>query len=222
MAKLEIARLEYAYLSLLRYQNEPLTVYSLMASDPEMFVDVLSDVFKSKNTPIDLEITEVMKVRAKVSYDLLSEFKSLPGLHDGKIDAAELSEWVTKVRSLATAKGLDEIGDQRIGFVLAHAPQNPDEGFWPPLAVCQVVENVASEQVERGFALECFNKRGVYGKGVNEGGAQEREYAERYQHWAAETMAYPRTSAMLTAISEDWFRDAEREDVRAEQGKMKI
>lgn len=222
VAKLEIARLEYAYLSLLRYQNEPLTVYSLMASDPEMFVDVLSDVFKSKNTPIDLEITEVMKVRAKVSYDLLSEFKSLPGLHDGKIDAAELSEWVTKVRSLATAKGLDEIGDQRIGFVLAHAPQNPDEGFWPPLAVCQVVENVASEQVERGFALECFNKRGVYGKGVNEGGAQEREYAERYQHWAAETMAYPRTSAMLTAISEDWFRDAEREDVRAEQSKMKI
>ena len=222
VAKLEIAQLEYAYLGLMRYEEEPLTVYSLLASDPEMFVEVLSEVFKGKNAPSDLEITEAMKVRAEISYDLLSAFKTLPGLHDGVISAAELSEWVTKVRSLAAAKGLGEIGDQRIGFVLAHAPQNPDEAFWPPSAVCNVVENVASEQVERGFAFECFNKRGVYRKGMNEGGAQEREYAERYQRWADATTAYPRTSGMLMAISEDWLRQAERADVRAEQGKMKI
>lgn len=219
---MEIAQLEYAYLGLMRYEEEPLTVYSLLASDPEMFVEVLSEVFKGKNAPSDLEITEAMKVRAEISYDLLSAFKTLPGLHDGVISAAELSEWVTKVRSLAAAKGLGEIGDQRIGFVLAHAPQNPDEAFWPPSAVCNVVENVASEQVERGFAFECFNKRGVYRKGMNEGGAQEREYAERYQRWADATTAYPRTSGMLMAISEDWLRQAERADVRAEQGKMKI
>ncbi|OYU42079.1 MAG: hypothetical protein CFE44_26070, partial [Burkholderiales bacterium PBB4] len=43
ISKLEIAKLEYAYLGLLRYEKEPLTVYSLLASDPEMFVEVLSD-----------------------------------------------------------------------------------------------------------------------------------------------------------------------------------
>jgi hypothetical protein len=57
---------------------------------------------------------------------------------------------------------------------------------------------------------------------VNEGGAQERDYAERYKRWADATLAYPRTSAMLTAISEDWIRQADRADVRAEQGKMKM
>ena len=220
--KLEIARLEYAYLGLLRYEKEPLTVYSVLASDPEMFVEVLSDVFKGKNASSDLQITEAMKVRANISYDLLSAFKSLPGLHGGKVNAAELSEWVVKVRTLAVVKGLDEIGDQRIGFVLAHAPKDADEAFWPPSAVCRVIEEVASEQVERGFAIECFNKRGVYRKGINEGGAQERDCAERYKRWAAATLAYPRTSAMLTAISEDWTHQADRADVRAEQGKMKM
>lgn len=220
--KLQIAQLEYVYLPLLRHESEPLTIYSLLASDPEMFVDVLSHVFRGKNTPEDQAMTDEMKVRATTSYILLSAFKNVPGLHDGKINAQELFEWVMQTRTLTAAKGLDEIGDQRIGFVLAYAPQDADESFWPPSAVCQVIEAAASDNVERGFAIECFNKRGVYRKGINEGGGQEREFADRYKAWAEATLKYPRTSAMLMAISEDWARSAKRSDVEAEQGKLKI
>lgn len=220
--KLEIAKLEYAYLPLLRHESEPLTVFSLLASDPEMFVDVLSHVFRGKNAPPDQVITAEMKARAKISFDLLSAFKTVPGLRDGKIDAQVLSEWVAKARTLAAAKKLDDIGDQRIGYVLAHAPQDASEPYWPPSAVCQVIEAVAAEHVERGFAIECFNMRGVYRKGINEGGGQEREFAARYKGLADATLMYPRTSAMLMAIAEDWTRRAEHEDVRAEQGKMKM
>jgi hypothetical protein len=220
--ELEIARLEYAYLPLLRHESEPLTVFSVLASDPEMFVDVLSHVFRGKNAPPDQVITAETKARANISYDLLSAFKTVPGLRDGKIDAQVLSEWVTKARTLAAAKDLDDISDQRIGYVLAYAPQDASEPFWPPSAVCQVIDEVAAEHVERGFALECFNKRGVYSKGINEGGKQEREFAARYKGWADATWMYPRTSAMLMAISDDWTRRAEHEDVRAEQNKMKM
>lgn len=219
--KLQIAKLEYAYFPLLRHEREPLTIYSLLASDPEIFVDVLSHVCRSKNAPEDLVITDEMKARAKISYDVLSAFKSVPGLHDGKIDSGALSEWVVKARALTAAKDLDDIGDQRIGFVLAHAPQDADESFWPPSAVCQVIEAAASVQVERGFAIECFNKRGVFGKGINEGGHQEREFAERYKCWADATQKYPRTSAILMAISDDWNSSAERADVEAEKSKFK-
>lgn len=219
--KLQIAKLEYAYLPLLRHEKEQLTIHGLLASNPEMFVDVLSQVFRGKKNPDDQVITDEMKARAKISYDLLSEFKSVPGLHEGKIDAKILSEWVVKARSLMATKNLEEIGDQRIGFVLAHAPQDADESFWPPSAVCQVIEAAASEQIERGFAIECFNKRGVYRKGINEAGAQERDFADRYKGWADATLKYLRTSAMLMAISEGWIRRAERADVEAEQGKLK-
>jgi len=71
------------------------------------------------------------------------------------------------------------------------------------------------------FALECFNKRGTYSKGINEGGDQERELAKRYKAWSDATLKYPRTSAMLIAISEDWVRNAERADIEAEKSKLK-
>lgn len=220
--RLEIARLEYAYFPLLRFEKEPLTLYDLLAADPEMFVDVMSHVFRSKDAPEVEVITAEMKARAEVSYDVLLAFKKVPGLHEGKIASEELSNWVREVRTQASAKGIDEVGDQRIGFLLAHAPVNPDEPFWPPSAVCQVIEEEASIHIERGFAIECFNKRGVYSKRVNEGGEQERELAGRYKNWAEATLSYPRTSAMLMSISDDWTHQAEQADVRAEQSKMKM
>lgn len=220
--KHQIAGLEYAYFPLLQHEREPLTIYDLLASDPEMFVDLLSHVFRGKNTPDDQIITDEMKMRAEISYDLLSAFKNVPGLHDGKVDAEVLSEWIAKARALIFSKGLDDIGDQRIGFVLAHAPQDINESFWPPSAVCLAIDAVASDQVEQGFAIECFNKRGVYSKDLNEGGGQERSFSERYRGWANATLKYPRTSAMLMAIAEDWARQAERADVKAEQSKMKM
>jgi hypothetical protein len=220
--KLEVAKLEYAYLPLLRSESEPLTIFSLLASDPEMFVDVLSHVFRGKNSPPDRVITAEMKSQAAISYKLLTAFKTVPGLREGTIDALVLSEWVIRARTLAAAKDHNDIGDQRIGYVLAQAPQDSNEPFWPPSAVCQVIETIAAEHVERGFAIECFNKRGVFSKGINEGGGQERELAARYKDWADATLIYPRTSAMLVAISDNWTRHAEREDVKAEQGKMKM
>ncbi len=219
--KQQIAMLEYTFLPILRHEHEPLIIYDLLASDPEMFVDVLSSVFRGKNVPVDQVISREMKARANISYDLLSEFKNVPGLHEGKINGRVLYDWVTKVRALAAEKDLSDIGDQRIGFVLAHAPLDTDIPFWPPSAVCQIIDEVASEQIERGFSIECFNKRGVYGKGLNEGGEQERKLAERYKAWADATRTYPRTSAMLMAISDDWIRDAERADIEAEKSKFK-
>ncbi len=220
--KLQVARLEYAYFPLLRREREPLTIYSLLASNPELFVDVLSQVFRSKNAPADQVITDDSKARAKISYDLLLAFKSVPGLRDGKIDTQVLSDWVVMVRTLTAVKDLVDIGDQRIGFILAHAPQDTGESFWPPSAVCQVIEATASEHVERGFAIECFNKRGVYSKGINEGGNQERAFAKQYKEWADATLKYPRTSAMLMIVSEDWARSAVHADVEAEQSKLKM
>ncbi|MGA4449524.1 hypothetical protein ACPA0O_19905 [Ectopseudomonas chengduensis] len=218
----KVAQLEYAYLPMLRHEREPLTIFGLLASDPEMFVDVLSHVFKGKNAPSDDVISDEMKARARISYDLLSAFKTVPGLQDGNIDAQVLMEWVTRTRTLAAEKGLEDISDQRIGFVLAYAPQEADGLFWPPAAVCQVIEAVAAKHIERGFTIECFNKRGGFTKGVNEGGAQEHVLAARYKAWADVTAAnFPRTSEMLMNISDGWTRSADYADLTAEQGKMK-
>jgi hypothetical protein len=83
------------------------------------------------------------------------------------------------------------------------------------------IERMRSVELERGVQVERYNMRGVYGKAVFEGGDQERELAEEYRRYAAIAAAWPRTSALLTAIAKGWQRDAEREDLEAAQRKLR-
>ncbi|KJH65900.1 hypothetical protein [Chromobacterium violaceum] len=219
--ELEIAKIEYAYLPVLRFEEQPLSIIGLMARDPELFVDVLSHVFRGKNATPEEVITDEMKARARASHGLLMMFKTLPGLHGTKVDPDALAGWVSQARSTAGHKDLIEICDTYIGHILAHAPSDPNETFWPPSAVCKVIEGTASVELEHGFETECFNKRGVYSKAINEGGDQERRLAEQYQQWADDTHRYPRTSATLVSIADNWRQHAVKADTRAEQGKMK-
>ena len=63
--------------------------------------------------------------------------------------------------------------------------------------------------------------RGVFGKAVFEGGDQERQLAEQYRRYAVIAAAWPRTSALLTAIAKGWGRDAEKEDLEAAKRKLR-
>jgi hypothetical protein len=217
----DIAKIEYAYLPLMRYEYQPRTLVALLAKDSALFVEVVSHVFRGKNAPDDEVLTEKAKARARTSYELLSAFKTVPGLKDEGIDVDALHSWVSQARALAVEKGLEDMCDERIGTVPAHAPISPGESHWPPAAICNVIESVAAEHIERGFEIECFNKRGVYSKAFGEGGGQERTLAAKYQAWADLAGQFPRTSAMLSSIAQSWLNSAAREDTRAEQWKLK-
>lgn len=221
-SEIDIAREEYAYLPVLSEGYKPLTILSLLSKDPELFVNELSHAYRAKHAPRDVEPTAEAQARARVSYRLLSSFKTIPGLHQNKISQAVLSTWVIGVQEAAKRKDLVQISDQYIGHVLAHAPIDTDESFWPPSPVCEVIEAVASDHIESGIRIECFNKRGVFGKAINEGGGQERDLAATYKAWAESTVHFPRTSAMLASIAESWRQQGEQEDIRAEKDKMKM
>ena len=112
------------------------------------------------------------------------------------------------------------ITDSYIGRLLAHSPRDSDGG-WPHRCVRDEIERMQSVDLERGVQVERYNMRGAYGKAVFEGGDKERELAEEYRRYAAITAAWPRTSALLTAIAKGWLRDAEREDLGAAQRKLR-
>ena len=137
------------------------------------------------------------------------------------VNESELKSWIVDVRNSASKLDLVDIADEYIGHVLAHAPVNPTEGFWPPSPVCKVIEEFGASEIETGICIECYNKRGVVTKAIHEGGAQERILASDYERWATETISVPRTSAMLLKIAESWTNRAKQADIRAELGKMK-
>jgi hypothetical protein len=63
--------------------------------------------------------------------------------------------------------------------------------------------------------------RGVYSKNLYEGGAQEIEFSKTFRRYAHLSAKWPRTFALLSSIANDWEQDAEREDLRARQDKLR-
>jgi hypothetical protein len=217
---IEIARREYAYLPLFVHRKKTLTLHRMMAESPEFYVSVISDVFREASAEAD-NPSEEKRQRARAGYNLLSSFKTLPGAKDGDLDFDVLKPWAEDVRRRAAEADRARITDQYIGHILAYAPCDKTDNAWPDCAVRQLLEELDSDEIERGLMIERFNMRGAHFKGAYEGGAQERVLAKQYRAWAKSMPNWPRTTAILEKIAAGWDHQASQEDIRAEQDKMK-
>jgi hypothetical protein len=177
---------------------------------------VLSWVYKAENEEFR-DVSEEQRVRAQLGDDLLNSWRQPPGLGaDGAVDAEKLHIWVARVRALASARSRSAIGDKRIGEVLVYYPQGSDDA-WPHEAVRDLLEESHSKNLERGIFTGIFNSRGLVSRAIGEGGAQERELAERYHVYARLlNEGWPRTAGLMRQIADTYGSDARREDVEAE------
>ncbi|MDW7599183.1 hypothetical protein R1V99_01145 [Stenotrophomonas maltophilia] len=222
VAPFAVAMLEYSLFQFVHRESNELTLFKLMAREPALFVDLLSKMYRRKDAAQDEEIGEDVKREARAAFRVVHEFKEVPGLEGEVVDEGLLRSWVSEVKARSRGAAIEEPTDRRVGALLAHSPVERQGETWPCNAVCRVIEELASEHMESGFQMECFNKRGVHSRGINEGGGQERELAARYQAWSDALPHFPRVSAMLLSVADGWRAHAEREDVEAEQSKMKM
>ncbi len=215
----KIAFLEWIYLPLLvNSKRQPKLLYKELSKDPSFFVQILKFVYKSENDRDESAgIDQATVNRAKLGYKLLESWHQVPGLQeDGTVSLDELRNWVLQAREASQEAGRGKIADVQIGHVLAYAPTSPD-GIWPDIAVREIIEEVASKQMERAIGVGIFNKRGVWTKSIGEGGIQERQLVETYKNYAIAVVdTHPRTAAMLRSIADRYKLDAHEEDIRAE------
>ena len=74
-----------------------------------------------------------------------------------------------------------------------------------------VLEQIATEQIQIGIRVALANARGVHWRG--EGGAQERELAAKYRGWAdAMEFTHPRVAAIMRGLERSYLHQAEWED----------
>jgi hypothetical protein len=217
----QIAQLEWAFFPLFEYgQRRQLRLHRVMAEDPNFYISLVCAVFRAEGeTPS--EPTPEERARATAAYRLLSSFGEVPGRHGGTIDPGRLGAWVREVQRLGQEAGRRGLTDQYIGHVLAHAPEDPSDGAWPHRVVRDLIEELKSDETERGINIERFNMRGVYSKALFEGGKQERGFAEQARGWAAKCNSWPRTQKMVNEIAKEWDRHAEREDSEARKDRMR-
>jgi len=209
VSKIEVAKREYAFLPVFRYGHEKLTIHSLLAETPSLFVSVICDAFKPESGE-SREPTPERVARARAGYQLLSESHIIPGVDEGRIDEDKLRNWVTEVQQLAAKEDRVTIADEFIGQLLAHAPTDPD-GAWPHRTICSLIQRLLSDVIERGVLIERFNMRGVTTRAPFEGGNQERVLARQAREWAKERRAWPRVYAMLDRLAMRWDHEAESE-----------
>lgn len=223
VSKMEVAQREYAYLALLRHRNKSLTIHLMMAANPGFFVQVLNDAYKADNADTSVEkVTDEMRRRATASYEILSSFEVVPGQTTEGIDQDRLRKWVSDARNLSAIAQRSTISDIFIGQLLAHAKSHSEDAPWPPVEICEVLQELDAPDILRGVQTERFNMRGVYSKAMQEGGEQERELAAKYRLWSNKGTAWPKVSSMLVRIAEQWDDSARDADMRAEKQKMRF
>jgi hypothetical protein len=212
----KLAYIEFIYFQLLEHNRKPRALFSALARDPSLFVNLVERVYRGKSEP-RRELDEREAALAQHAWWILRSWRTLPGLReDGSIDTEHLEQWVRDARlALADADRAD-IGDEQIGQILAASPPGSD-GVWPAEPVRAIIETVGSPSIETGMHVGAINDRGVTTRGAYDGGEQERVLANRYQRWAQQIAdEWPRTSRILRRLAEDYERQARQHDAEAQ------
>ncbi|NTF66049.1 hypothetical protein [Rhizobium rhizogenes] len=218
----ELANWEFVFLSAIEDDTENLQLFKLMASDPQFYVSILSEIyFEDDADPEAHSETPTQRDRAGVAYRAFLRFDRFPGDENGTVNSEKLTNWIDGVLTEASAAKRTRVIMNAIGRVLAHSPEA--NGNWPQPPVAATIERLASQELETAIMIERFNMRGVYSKPLFEGGKQERELADRYDQWRVATgHKYPRTRHLLARISKRWTADAVEEDDRAARDRMRL
>lgn len=218
----EIVKLEWPFAELFdefkKYTSSPMAIHRALQKDPQFFAQLISFAYKRDDHTPDPDrkvvTKEIAENRARVAYKVLDSWHLMPGANDGgTINEEMLFNWVEEARKQCEETNHTIGCDIHIGFLLAHAPSDPD-GTWPHISVRNLIEHLNSEVIDRHIQTGIYNSRGVVSRGLNDGGKQERELVKRYKEMSESVKTkWPRTSAMLRGIADSYEHQARLEDI---------
>ncbi|MEC7754024.1 MAG: hypothetical protein VYB44_08340 [Bacteroidota bacterium] len=220
-------KIEWLYSDiLLRYGSKirPKRIFSRLATEPDFFAEIVSYAFKPNSFKegdiVDYgSLTEQEYLnRAKKTYSILNKWNTCPGQSEnGEIDAEIFMQWHDQV--LVNLEALDRVrtGHYIIGAMLGNTYKSSNNQL--PESVCEIVERLSNEVVDRNIGAAIFNRGGVTVRAVDAGGSIERGIASGFQKLIDDTdIEYPRVASIYRSLFEDYKSRADDEDLRAQQG----
>ena len=216
----EMAELEFLFTEVLANSEHGIrNLEAMIGESPLLFVQAVALTYRrsdEKEDPLEWTIRGPDQ-RASVALAtrrVLDEMNRIPGTDKtGEINAGMLSKWIDQVRHLCLQHGRMEIGDFCLGQLLSKSSKDED-GRWPCETVCEVMEDLASPDISRGFQSGVFNSRGAHWRA--EGGQQERALAAKYRAWGEQLrFVYPYVGGVLEDIAVSYERQASWHDSEA-------
>lgn len=216
----EMAHLEFLFVGALDDSKHGIpNLESQIVQSPRLFVQAVALAYKRSDDGEDppewrIDNPDQRSAIASSAYRLLDQIKKIPGTSEnGRVDKTALAAWLVEARRLCREYARADIGDHRLGQLLAKAPMG-ENGMWPCEEVCEALEEVASPEIGRGFQIGVYNSRGVHSRG--EGGSLERELAAKYRAFAERVhFDYPYVGGVLEGIAASYDREAGWHDSEA-------
>lgn len=136
-------------------------------------------------------------------------FKNDKGVFDG----AHMKLYIEQLYKLAKERKRTNVIDYIVGEILGDIPR--DE-YYPPTALCVLLEDLNNDKVDDSIRTKIYNSRGVSVRACFEGGAQERSIVSRFEAYKEKTkLLYPRITKIFDCLIKDYKRDAGEMDVDA-------
>lgn len=223
-----LVQLEFEFLRHLvghRSVKSKLAIHGAMARTPSLYSDVIEVVYRGEKEVEEGIPPASEKVQwAEQAYRLLDSFSIAEGSSGAAVMLSSpdyLEEWVSNVRARAIESDRRVVVDLQLGKLLATSDADPDDTLRPHLAVRKLLEKIDSDNIERGFVTEVFNQRGVYSKGGDEGGDQERALASKWSEVAKQYVGTPRMASLARKVAAMWMGHARDEDMRRDKLKAR-
>ena len=214
LAAATLARLEWSFFRVLEHTRQPRALFGALSADPVFYVEMVSRVYRPKKASSSAKADDDDAAIAQNAWSVLDAWRPRLG-ESGGIDSQNLRLWVERVRAGLAACDRADIGDHQIGQTFS-GPSLGADGMWPIEEIRELIEELASTNLESGLTIGVFNLRGVTTRGVYDGGAQEWALAAKYRRWGEAVInRWPRTGRMLMQLADDYERAARREDLEA-------
>ena len=219
-AKIEM-KFFFAYST--HYSLSPKNLFKVMSKNPSEYFDFFTYFYLPEDEELaekelqEREKQESAKMFYEFKYHVFDKFNLIPSLQDdGSLNEEILSDWINKVRELATEKSKLKSADDCIGKMLAKYPINFNEKKGFPKAIYNIIENINTHEMKFAFEVQLNNNLGFTSRGAFEGGNIERHRAEHFNFLFEQTkITHPRTSIIFKKIRDRYIGDSIWEDENA-------
>lgn len=159
-----LSELEFGYYPLfqLDYENITKSLYNRLKTEPSFYMQLISYAYKREDQEGDLDLSEEQKALAQISWNILRNFKAVPGVRDDmSFDETETLLWYKNVTELAINNKRLGVTKICIGELFFHAPAD-SSGLWINKEIAQLYDLLENGEMRRGFSSEAINSRGAH------------------------------------------------------------
>lgn len=189
-----------------------------LSRNPELLIQLVELAYVPDDGNIEqMEgiAAENRKVMGECAFYILFFGKNLVSFKDsnGTIDETFMCQYIEQLYKLAEERKRLGVINNIIGSILGDIPR--DENY-PPKALCELVERLNSDEVDRHISIRIINSRGVTSRSYKEGGGQERAIVAKFEKYKEKTkLLYPRMTKILDSLIKNYSEEATRMDDEA-------